>query len=122
MSISRVTRTALAVVCIALFAVVCYGQGVTGAITGLIKDPTGASVPDASILIRNADTKAGYSAKSGTDGYYRVANLVPGNYMVEVEAPGFRKMTIAAQRLSVNQNLRVDVSMEIGQLTETVNV
>jgi hypothetical protein len=101
---------------------VCHAQGVAGAVTGIIKDPTGAPVPGASVVVRNADTKASFTTKSATDGYYRVDSLVSGNYQVEVEAQGFRKTTVAPQRLSVNENLRVDVTLEVGLVTESVTV
>ena len=98
------------------------GQAVTGTVSGIVKDPTGAPVPSASVVVRNVGTKAEFKTATAPDGYYRVSNLVSGEYVVEVEASGFRKMMISPQRLSVNDNMRMDVTLEVGAVTESVTV
>jgi hypothetical protein len=100
----------------------CFAQGVTGTITGIVKDPSDAPVPDATVVVKNTATGAEFRTTSGLDGYYKVANLVAGEYVVEAQAKGFAKTTTSALRLSVLENLRVDVPLKLGQLTEVVTV
>jgi len=99
-----------------------FGQANTGLISGVVKDPSGAPVPGASVVVTNTGTSAETKAETGADGYYRVANLVPGQYTVAAEAKNFRKTIMAPQRLSVGDALRIDVALEIGAVTETVTV
>jgi hypothetical protein len=101
---------------------VCFGQANTGLISGVVRDPSGAPVPGATVVVGNVATNAETKTETGPDGYYRVANLSPGQYTVSAEAKNFRKTVMAPQRLSVGDNLRVDVSLEIGAMTETVTV
>src|SRR6185295_13073473 len=77
------------------------GQGLTGAITGIVKDPGGSAVPNAAVMVKNASTNAEVTIKTGEEGYYRFANLAPGNYSVSVEAAGFRKMERPQQLVTV---------------------
>ncbi len=99
-----------------------FAQAVTGTISGIVKDPNGAVVPGARIVVRNAGTNKEFPSVSDGSGYYRFPNLVSGSYVVEVEAKGFRKATTSPQRLSTGDALRVDVTLEIGQVNETVVV
>lgn len=99
-----------------------WGQGLTGTISGIVKDPAGGAVPNATVAARNAGTNAEVSVRTDTEGYYRLSNLAPGDYVVSVEAAGFRKMQRAPQLLTVAANMRVDFGLEIGQISEVVTV
>src|ERR1035437_503614 len=99
-----------------------WGQGLTGTISGIVKYPNGTAVPGATVTARNAGTNAEAAARTDAEGYYRVANLAPGDYVVSVEAAGFRKMQRDQQPLTVAANLRIDFGLEIGQVTEVVTV
>jgi len=114
------------IVLLALGAVLALGtgssQGLTGAIIGIVKDPGGSVVPDAVVKAKNAATNADVLTKTDQEGYYRFANLPPGNYSVSVEAAGFRKSERPQQLVTVAANVRVDFSLEIGQVSETVTV
>ena len=94
----------------------------TGTITGTVTDATGGSVAGASVTATNAGTGAVMKAATNTTGSYQLVELTPGMYSVTVEAPGFSKVTIAAQRLVVASNLRLDVTLQIGQVSESVTV
>ncbi len=100
----------------------CLAQGVTGTITGVVTDPSDAVVPGAAVAAKNTATSSEYRTASDPDGYYRLRNLPAGEYTLEVEAKGFRKATLSADRLSVGEILRRDVKLEIGPVTETVTV
>jgi hypothetical protein len=96
---------------------------VTGAILGTATDPSGAAVPRATVTLRNPDT--GLSRQTTTDsaGYYEFLVVPVGeNYVVEVEAAGFRKATQLGIKLLVNQKFRADFQLVVGSVTQTVSV
>lgn len=99
-----------------------FSQGLTGTISGVVKDPNGAVVPNATITVKNTSTNAAVQTKTDDNGYYRLPNLTPGYYAVSVEAKGFRKAELSPQELTVAGALREDVTLEIGQVNETVTV
>lgn len=101
---------------------VLWGQGLTGTISGIVKDPNAAVVPNAKVTVKNAGTNAETTTATDDVGYYRIMNLVPGDYVVAVQADGFRRMERPPQQLTVAASLRVDFTLEIGLLTETVTV
>ena len=105
-----------------LMVTTVWGQGLTGSISGLVKDPNGAVVPGAKVVAKNVATNAEVETRSDDTGFYRILNLVPAEYTVSVEAPGFRRTSTAPQTLTIASPLRVDVNLEIGQVTETVTV
>jgi len=109
-------------VALVLIVPVTFAQAVTGTVSGVIKDPNGAVVPGAKVVARNAGTNATSSATTDAAGTYKIINLVPGEYILEVEAKGFRKTTTIPQRLSTGDVLRLDLTLELGQVTETVTV
>ncbi len=106
----------------ALTAGTLFGQGLTGSISGLVKDPNGAVIPKAKVSARNVATNAEIQTLTDDTGFYRILNLDPAEYTITAEASGFRRTTTAPLQLNISQALRVDVSLEIGQVTETVTV
>ena len=72
--------------------------------------------------ITNADTKIFKETVSGSDGSYQVLLLPIGMYQVSAEAQGFRKLVAQPQKLEINQSLRIDLKLEVGAATETVEV
>jgi hypothetical protein len=99
-----------------------YAQSDTAAMTGIVRDQTGAVVPNATVAIRNEATGLERRATTNQDGYYIATNLPPGLYTVSVEAAGFKKYESKNNQLTANVNATVDVTMTVGQLTETVEV
>ncbi|MCW5964159.1 MAG: carboxypeptidase regulatory-like domain-containing protein [Bryobacterales bacterium] len=99
-----------------------FAQNVYGVITGRVLDPSGASVPGASIVGVNTGTGLRFQATSSTEGNYTLNALPVGNYDLFVEAAGFQGFTVRAIRLQVNENVRVDASLQVGASTETVTV
>ena len=84
------------------------GQSMTGTLTGIARDPQNAAVPAAKVVARNLDTGAKTSAETDAEGWFRLLNLPPGDYSIEITAPGFRTMTIATGRLGAAEVVRVD--------------
>ena len=92
-----------------------------GVITGLVKDNSGAVIAKAHATLRNADT--GIATETATDGQglYVSPPLNPGNYNVEVDAPGFNKV-VERVRLEVGQRLAVDIALTVSATAETIEV
>ena len=93
-----------------------------GTITGEVTDATAAVVPGATVTIRNLDTNATRTVVTNADGLYSVPLLPPGIYDVRVEKEGFRGAARSAIELQVQQTARVDFTLAVGQVSETLDV
>src|SRR5215468_7069890 len=83
------------------FAMSAAAQSVSGTILGFVKDPQGAVIRSAVVTARSAETGVVVSALSGDDGYYRLQNLIPGEHIIEISAPGFQTLISSPQLVSV---------------------
>src|SRR5262245_22888860 len=81
-----------------------FGQSGGGAITGIVKDASGAAVPGASVIVTNEGTGIAIDTVTNGDGVYRVGTLVPGAYRVDVALSGFQK-TARRATLSIAQTI-----------------
>jgi hypothetical protein len=110
----------------ALAALFCtqalVAQTVTGTITGVVTDPSGAVVAGASVLAHNTDTGVDSSVTTNAAGLYRIQFLPIGRYEVTVEAKGFDRETVPAFQLEVLQTTTFNVKLSIGSSAEVVNV
>jgi len=91
-------------------------------LTGLVTDSAGAVVPNASVKVKNKATDVESVATTDSSGYYTFASLPVGAYTVIVELPGFKKAVHENINLEVGQKARIDTTLEIGAVTETVTV
>src|SRR3984893_1603964 len=98
------------------------GQSTYGSITGLITDPSGAAIGDARVTLTNLGTAEKRVQPEGSDGLYSFVILIPGNYRIEVEKQGFKRITQEPVVVQVQQSSKIDVALPIGQATETVEV
>jgi len=110
--------------CILAFGIAgtVWGQGLTGSIVGTIIDASNAVVPRAKITVKNVNTNAQTQTTTDGDGVYRAVGLIPGEYTVAVEASGFRLTTTSPQIVGVATPVRVDITLEVGAVTEVVSV
>src|SRR4051812_43676433 len=99
-----------------------WSQTITGSITGTVTDPAGAVVPNATVTAKNINTNLTSEAKTNSAGVYNILFLPVGPYSVTVQATGFKTATVPSLTLSVNQTARVDMTMEVGAVTESINV
>ncbi len=108
--------------CCVLFATLLYGQFETAEVLGTVRDNTGSVVPKATVTLLNQDT--GIQAKTTTDenGNYDFFNVKVGRYTISVEATGFTKFTTTDVGVNVNARQRVDATLQVGAITETVEV
>ncbi|HXZ31585.1 MAG TPA: carboxypeptidase-like regulatory domain-containing protein [Terriglobales bacterium] len=110
-------------VAVVIFASVSlYGQSTYGSITGTVFDPTGAAVPDAQVTLTNVSTTERRTQPTNADGLYAFPNLAPGQYRIDVEKVGFKKTTRTLVVVEVQQTTRIDVSLTVGQVSESVEV
>ncbi len=105
-----------------LFAIAAFAQSDSGSIAGFAKDPSGAVVPKAKVVIRNEGTGEAHSVITNDSGYYTVANLPPSLYTITVEAVGFKRFSSTHNKLDANSALSVDAALAVGAATETVEV
>lgn len=97
-------------------------QTISSSIVGTVTDPSGAVVPGVVITVRNLDTGIRTSAMTDSVGNYTVTQLPPGNYQVDAEMAGFKRFQRQNVALEMTRQLRIDVQLETGAATETVNV
>jgi hypothetical protein len=89
-------------------------QQATALLTGTIKDPTGAVVPDAKVTLKNSDTNIARTANSDKSGEFLFTLIPIGRYEVDVQGAGFSKYVPKGITLEINQNARLDVVLEVG--------
>lgn len=107
---------------VALFAASGSAQERTASVTGVVRDPSGAAVPDAKITVRNTQTGIKRVVKTSGDGNYTVTLLDPGTYDTLVEHAGFASIQRSGIVLHVNDDVRIDYSLKLGQVSEVVDV
>ena len=98
------------------------GQTAFGTIVGNVTDESGAVIPGVNVTVTNEGTGSVRVVSTNETGGYTVVSLPPAVYSVEGELTGFSKSVSSGVRLEVNQTLRVDLAMSVGQVTETIDV
>jgi len=99
-----------------------FPQADTGTITGRVVDASGGSVPTVKVSIVQTDTNFHFESVTNTDGIYRVQSLPPGPYSVTFEAQGFKRLVRQDLTLRVGDVLPVDATMQVGTVSESVEV
>jgi len=108
---------------LALLVVAGSARGqATARLTGTVKDQSGATVAAATVTLTNQGTNISRTTKTDAEGNYLFSLVDVGNYQLTVEHAGFKKNVQSGITLEVNQNGRLDVTLEIGQTTEVVEV
>jgi hypothetical protein len=106
----------------ALFHGRAEAQTFYGSIVGTVTDPSGATVSGAKVTVINIGTGERRDAETDAQGNYQVVDLVPANYRLEVEKSGFKHFTREPVTVRVQGAVRIDVPMQVGATTETVEV
>lgn len=91
-------------------------------ITGLVTDPAGNAVPGAAVSVTNVDTGIRNDVMTNEQGYYTVLFLNPGHYQIRVQKQGFKVLERPAIELNIAQIARVDLSLQLGELAESITV
>src|SRR5579872_1791667 len=100
----------------------CAQIRATSQLSGLLLDPSGASVPNQAVAIRNLETDQAHTFRTGPDGYFEFTELAPGRYQVTTSVEGFSPLQISNIELTVGQKATVDLRLQIAQHQEQETV
>ena len=110
------------VLCLIAFLAPLGAQTTAGSIVGTVSDPSGAVIAGANVTITNIDTNIAVKTTTDASGEYVVTPLNVGRYSVAIEATGFKRSLRNDIQLNVQDRLRVDAKLEVGAVTDTVEV
>jgi hypothetical protein len=99
-----------------------FAQADRGMITGIVADQQGGAIPNATVQIKNQETQVLTTTSSNSSGNFTSPALIIGLYDVRVEVPGFKAYTGTGIRLDSGQTYRLDISMEVGDVTQRLEV
>ncbi len=120
---SMALKTVLAVLfLISLMSAVSAQTSTTGQIVGNVTDQGGSAVPDATIVVTNTGTGEKRTVTTSEDGNYSIPNLAVGTYRVSVTKNGFKETAVGAVVVNVANITKQDIALEIGQLSEVVEI
>jgi len=97
-------------------------QTYTATLTGTVSDPNGAALPNVKVTATNQGTKLEHTAQTSDSGVYTIPFLPVGEYVITVEATGFRRLVSNPITLEVNQTARVDLKLQVGEVSQEVTV
>jgi len=112
----------LAALVVALAPNLAHAQITRGAISGTVRDASGAVVPGATVTVTNLDTNIGRSVVTDAEGFYRMPALEPGRYMVRTELSGFTTVEIPDIQVRTSTEVTVDVDLKVAGVGETLTV
>ena len=99
-----------------------YSQNVYGTIAGTVTDTSGAAVGDVHVTLTNLDTTEAHSIQTNASGNYSFVNVLPGRYRLEAEKAGFKKLAREPIVVQIESGLKVDLSLEVGEVNQTIEV
>ena len=110
--------------CVAVFFVceLSFAQGNLGRITGTITDQSGGAISGATVTVLDVQRGVSRTLTTGESGEYNAPNLLPGSYSVRTEAKGFRTVEQKNIQLEVGKEIRVDLSLQPGEITQTITI
>jgi hypothetical protein len=115
-------RGLLSVILLVSCSLSLRAQSTYGALSGTVVDSTGAAEPGATVNLINTGTAEKQTQLTGDTGLYSFVNLNPGQYRLSVEKTGFKRVNRENIVIEVQQTARVDITLAVGQATETVTV
>jgi hypothetical protein len=115
-------RIVLALAVLLLPAYLALPQTTTASILGIVRDASGAAVPGASVAAVNIATNISRAVSSAGDGSYSILFLPIGSYRIEINATGFKKFERSGITLEVGTNAQIEARLEVGGVSETVQV
>lgn len=99
-----------------------FAQGTAGRIIGTVTDQSGGAIAGATVTVTDIDRNVPRALTTGPSGEYNAPNLLPGNYKVRAEAMGFKALERSGIVLDVNGELRVDLVLQPGEVSQTITV
>ena len=111
-----------------LFAILCalvvptFAQEQFGTVAGVVKDPSGAVIPDTTITVKNKDTNRAVTMQSRNDGSYTLPDVEPGHYSIVFEKTGFNRAEVPDVLVVVGRTTTLDMALKLGAVQELVEV
>ena len=115
-----IVQGVLALACIV--SVFAQTQSTTGTINGSVTDPSGAAIPNATVVIQNAGTGVERNTTADNEGRFQAPLLEPGNYNVTISAKGFGTTVVKGYTLTLGQVLTTNFTLKVATASETVTV
>jgi hypothetical protein len=109
-------------ICSLFLTVAAFAQSDRGIITGTVTDPSAAAVAGAKVEAKNLDNGNTFDAVTTQTGSFTISSVPSGKYNVAISAPGFKTASESGVEVLLNQTVKVDVALQIGQSTETISV
>src|SRR5438094_2160739 len=120
---TRLTTTLIGIVgVIVLAGGLVFGQNFSGAISGFVRDSTGAVIPGTTVTAKHTETGLTRSVQTSEEGSYTMPALPVGDYEVMAEKPGFKAQVRQGITLVVAQELVVNLTLDVGNLAEKITV
>ncbi len=101
---------------------IARAQSTYGTVDGTVLDSSGAAVGGAQVTLTNTGTQEKRTQSSGNEGLYQFVNVSPGQYRIDIEKAGFKHFTRSNVVVQVQQDTHIDASLQVGQVSETVEV
>ena len=115
-------RTLVLMIGLQVAALTAPAQNITATVAGKVSDQNGAAIPDAVVALANVATNVTFPARSNETGQFVFPLVKPGKYRLTAEKQGFQKYATEAFDLDVDQTQRVDVTLKVGEISESVTV
>ncbi|MGH9630642.1 MAG: carboxypeptidase-like regulatory domain-containing protein, partial [Bryobacteraceae bacterium] len=119
---SALRRSIILLFVLMTLAIPVAAQNITGAILGSVTDPSGASIANAQVDVINVETNQGTSLRTSETGSFEALYLRPGTYRVSAASPGFKTSIRDGLTLRVEDRVRLDLRLEVGDSTAEVTV
>ncbi|PYU28456.1 MAG: hypothetical protein DMG31_20085, partial [Acidobacteria bacterium] len=119
---SKISFLLLAALGVLLFSVPLFSQGNLGRILGTVTDQTGGVISGATVTIIDKDRGVARTLTTDDAGEYNAPSLIPGTYIVRAEAKGFKRLERQNVALEVGKEIRVDLTVQPGEQTQSVTV
>jgi len=116
------TRVALILALLMTLSSTLLGQTSSGEVNGAVTDQTGAAVPNAIVRLINQATRIETQVSTNQDGRFTFVNVRPGNYILRMEAQGFKRAQTPVINVAVNETVTQDVALTVGDVSQTVEV
>src|ERR1700719_3308885 len=118
MRLARIYLFAAVTALLLLLAPVVLAQSAgTGALTGVVTDPSGGVIGGATVVLTSADTNQARTTTTGTDGSYKFTLLPPGNYRIKFTANGFKGTEVPSVTINVTETPVLNRALEVGAQT-----
>src|SRR5437763_11468827 len=122
MNVKRYSPAFLLFALAAIAGAALFAQSFQGGVRGAVLDPAGAAIPNASVTLSNEGTAETRNAATNVQGQYSFAAVNPATYSVTIEASGFKKLTRTGVVVAAQETATVDISMQLGEASQSVEV